>query len=266
MFTAHALLTITIWINLWADVGLAQVFQYFLVDNNKQTASVLDTIKLPTCTHIDLEQNVTLRGGINSGHFTKLGEVADMQTCIDACCQDLKCDVAFMPETTCYSLKCFNEGLCETVPAKPRKSKKNVQISHIVRGGGRGDDLETFSAQQGIGKYVPKEKVTRTCTPSKRIYNATLRGGKYAGRMVTLNVSNIYECVEKCCNRPQCDLIYWWKGRCHAVSCYTDELCKSTDAHDDGVNILVYINIRNRERKKDKGKKNSVYCCEMFLA
>jgi hypothetical protein len=123
------------------------------VDNNKQTASVLDTIKLPTCTHMDLRQNVTLRGGIKSGNFTKLGEVADMQTCIDACCQDLKCDVAFMAETTCYSLRCFTERLCETVPAKPRRTKKNVQISHIVRGGGRGDDLETFSQQQGIEKY-----------------------------------------------------------------------------------------------------------------
>lgn len=123
------------------------------MDNNKQTASVLDTIKLPTCTHIDLEQNVTLRGGINSGNFTKLGEVADMQTCIDACCQDLKCDVAFMPQTTCYSLKCFDEKLCETVPAVRRRSNKSVQISHIVRGGGRGDDLDTFSQQQGIGKY-----------------------------------------------------------------------------------------------------------------
>lgn len=123
------------------------------MDNNKQTASVLDTIKLPTCTHIDLRQNVTLRGGIKSGNFTKLGEVADMQTCIDACCQDLKCDVAFMAETTCYSLRCFSDRLCQTVPAKPRRSKKNVQISHIVRGGGRGDDLETFSQQQGIEKY-----------------------------------------------------------------------------------------------------------------
>ena len=129
------------------------VFQYFLVDNNKQTASVLDTIKLPTCTHIDLRQNVTLRGGIKSGNFTKLGEVADMQTCIDACCQDLKCDVAFMAETTCYSLKCFSEKVCETVPSKPRRTNKSVQISHIVRGGGRGDDLETFSQQQGIEKY-----------------------------------------------------------------------------------------------------------------
>ena len=76
-----------------------------------------------------------------------------MQTCIDACCQDLKCDVAFMPQTTCYSLKCFDEKLCETVPAVRRRSNKSVQISHIVRGGGRGDDLDTFSQQQGIGKY-----------------------------------------------------------------------------------------------------------------
>ncbi|XP_028397045.1 protein cueball-like [Dendronephthya gigantea] len=253
MLTPSLLLAMTIWINLWPDVAMAQVFQYFLVDNNKQTASVLDTIKLPTCTHIDLRQNVTLRGGIKSGNFTKLGEVADMQTCIDACCQDLKCDVAFMAETTCYSLKCFTERVCETVPSKPRRTNKSVQISHIVRGGGRGDDLETFSQQQGIEKYVPKDKTKRICTPSKRVYNASLRGGKYAGNMAPLNVSNIYECIERCCNRPQCDLVYWRNGRCHAVSCYTDELCKSSKADNGEENILVYINKRAHRRVKDKG-------------
>jgi hypothetical protein len=29
----------------------------------------------------------------------------------------------------------------------------SVRISHIVRGGGNGDDLENFKKTQGIGKY-----------------------------------------------------------------------------------------------------------------
>ena len=71
--------------------------------------------------------------------------------------------------------------------------------------------------------------------------------------MAPMNVSNIYECIERCCNKPQCDLIYWRKGRCHAVSCYTDELCKSSQADNEEENILVYINKRGHTRMKNKG-------------
>ena len=63
------------------------VFQYFIVNSNDATAKVIDTVKLPTCTHIDQKKNVTLRGGITSGKFTKHGLVKNLQTCIDACCQ-----------------------------------------------------------------------------------------------------------------------------------------------------------------------------------
>ncbi len=63
------------------------VFQYFIVNSNDATAKVIDTVKLPTCTHIDQRKNVTLRGGITSGKFTKHGIVKDLQTCVDACCR-----------------------------------------------------------------------------------------------------------------------------------------------------------------------------------
>ena len=67
------------------------VFQYFIVNNKDQTAKVIDTVKLPTCTHLDQKDNVTLRGGIKAGKFTKHGVAQDMKTCIDACCQVKKC-------------------------------------------------------------------------------------------------------------------------------------------------------------------------------
>ena len=57
------------------------------MNNKDQTAKVIDTIKLPTCTHLDQEHNVTLRGGIGAGKFTKHGVVPSMAHCINACCQ-----------------------------------------------------------------------------------------------------------------------------------------------------------------------------------
>lgn len=132
----------------------AAVFQMFLMDQKGENAQVLDTVKLPTCTHLDIKHDVTLRGGIKSGNFTKLGYLRDMQTCIDACCQDQKCDVAFMPGHACYSVSCFSEKLCESIPAVPSTAaNKSVRISHVVRGGGKGDDLEQFKKTQGMAKY-----------------------------------------------------------------------------------------------------------------
>ena len=131
-----------------------KVFQMFLMDQKGENAQVLDTVKLPTCTHLDIKHDVTLRGGIKSGNFTKLGYLRDMQTCIDACCQDEKCDVAFMPGHVCYSVSCFNEKLCESIPAVPSiAANRSVRISHVVRGGGKGDDVEQFKKTQGMSRY-----------------------------------------------------------------------------------------------------------------
>ena len=136
------------------------VFQMFLVDQKGENAQVLDTVKLPTCTHLDIKHDVTLRGGIKSGNFTKLGYLRDMQTCIDACCQDEKCDVAFMPGHVCYSVSCFSAKLCESIPAVPSiAANRSVRISHVVRGGGKGDDLEQFKKTQGMEKYSKRNVV-----------------------------------------------------------------------------------------------------------
>ena len=138
---------------LWKSIHFA-VFQMFLMDQKGENAQVLDTVKLPTCTHLDIKHDVTLRGGIKAGNFTKLGYLRDMQTCVDACCQDQKCDVAFMPGHVCYSVSCFSEKLCESIPAVPSiAANRSVRISHVVRGGGKGDDLEQFKKTQGMAKY-----------------------------------------------------------------------------------------------------------------
>lgn len=140
------------------------VFQMFLMDQKGENAQVLDTVKLPTCTHLDIKHDVTLRGGIKAGNFTKLGYLRDMQTCVDACCQDQNCDVAFMPGHVCYSVSCFSDKLCESIPAVPSiAANRSVRISHVVRGGGKGDDLEQFKKTQGMAKY---SKLTFfLCTP-----------------------------------------------------------------------------------------------------
>lgn len=67
--------------------------------------------------------------------------------------KDEKCDVAFMPGQTCYRVNCFNESQCESVPAKPSNlAGGEVRISHIIRGGGAGDDVDEFRKRNGVNR------------------------------------------------------------------------------------------------------------------
>jgi len=235
------------------QLASAQVFQYFVVDNNDQSAHVLGTVKLPTCTHIDIKENVTLRGGIKAGNFTKHGIVQSLQTCIDACCQDKTCDVAFMPGHTCYTVSCFNKHLCDSIPAVPSHAANgSVQISHIVRGGGNGDNLANFRKYQGIDRFVEKEH----CVPSRVAYNYTLRGGKFAGHMQEFGkVSHVRECIGHCCENKICEVALMINNDCYGVDCFTRELCQGIPLHSKHLSTaLVYMNQRSSQRGKDKDK------------
>ena len=67
--------------------------------------------------------------------------------------QDPSCSVAFMPGNICYTVQCFSDKLCESIPANPSQAANgSVQISHIVRGGGAGDDVDEFRTKFGINK------------------------------------------------------------------------------------------------------------------
>ena len=88
--------------------------------------------------------NVTLRGGISTGHFRDRGKVPNMRACVEICCISKSCDVAFMLKNNCFSVTCFNEKLCEAVRARssiyaPRivyiyaRTKSEVFTSQSVR-------------------------------------------------------------------------------------------------------------------------------------
>ena len=67
--------------------------------------------------------------------------------------QDEACTVAFMPGRICYTVHCYSEELCQSIPANPSQAANgSVQISHIVRGGGKGDDVDEFRTKFGINK------------------------------------------------------------------------------------------------------------------
>ena len=91
---------------------------------------------IESCLQSPIQQNVTLRGGINAGSFKKLAQFVAMQLCIRLCCEEKGCDVALMSGKNCYGVQCFSEELCTAVPAK--KAPSSLMISHVtITGEGR---------------------------------------------------------------------------------------------------------------------------------
>ena len=85
----------------------------------------------PLCYRSPILQNVTLRGGIEAGYFRKLAEHVAMKLCVELCCEEKGCDVAFMWGKHCYGVQCFSHDLCEAVPAK-QKINEPIMISHVT--------------------------------------------------------------------------------------------------------------------------------------
>lgn len=92
-----------------------------------------------SCKESAIQQNVTLKGGIDAGYFRKLAQHVAMRLCVELCCEEKGCDVAFMWGKNCYGVQCFTHELCSTVPASSRKVSGLLMISHV-----------TFHGQKGI--------------------------------------------------------------------------------------------------------------------
>ena len=90
----------------------------------------------PSCYRSPILQNVTLRGGIQAGYFRKLAEHVAMKLCVELCCEEKGCDVAFMWGKHCYGVQCFSRDLCEAVPAK-RDVTESIMLSHVTFQGER---------------------------------------------------------------------------------------------------------------------------------
>lgn len=69
-----------------------------------------------SCDATPIEYNVTLKMGLHSGVFQKVGRVDSMDDCIEMSCKEPRSDVAFMLGSMCYAVHCYSADLCKTVP------------------------------------------------------------------------------------------------------------------------------------------------------
>lgn len=86
---------------------------YFTLAQPTATAPIKNT-----CTPISEAQNMTFINGINSGNFSDMGQVDNMEDCKARCCQDKKCNIAFKIQSDCYGVRCYSKDSCRTRLAK----------------------------------------------------------------------------------------------------------------------------------------------------
>ena len=205
------------------------------------------------CKALITRKNVTLRGGINSGHFKDEGTVKSMERCIELCCGRANCSVALMLLNRCFSVICYNETSCKSIPARSlifqpqlvyvgrQLSSPIISVTHI----------DTISKTQGstpLFSITTKSKTSMVrlhdnCGYGNLEKEATLRGGVNAGSFLDAGlVSNIEQCADHCCNSIKCDVAFMIMKRCFLVMCFSSRLCESIPARNaDYFTELVHV-------------------------
>ncbi|KAJ7382468.1 hypothetical protein OS493_034629 [Desmophyllum pertusum] len=212
------------------------------------------------CEASVIRQNVTLRGGIKSGHFKDQGTVDSMERCIELCCSRDNCSVAFMLLNRCFSVSCYNDTSCNSTPA--RSLIFQPQLAYIRRNvtskGTLDNRLKTmaisktqvsanvFSSSNALTRKEDKNNLARfpdNCRYGDSEKDVTFRGGLNAGSFLDTGVvSNIKECVDNCCHATKCDVAFVIMKRCFLVTCYSSRLCQSIPARNlDYLTEMVHV-------------------------
>ena len=202
------------------------------------------------CETSVIEKNVTLRGGIKSGQFTDQGTVENMQRCIELCCSRGNCSVAFMLLNRCFSVSCYNNTLCTSIPARSlvfqpqlafirRDSHSEVlpslqlkKISKLQVSSTTLFSTSELRRKENTSRVVHSQENCRYRNAEKQM---TLRGGLNAGSFLETGVvANIEQCVNHCCHATTCDVAFMIMTRCFLVKCYSSRLCESIPVQNVG--------------------------------
>ena len=195
------------------------------------------------CETSVIEKNVTLRGGIKSGQFTDQGTIENMQRCIELCCSRGNCSVAFMLLNRCFSVSCYNDTLCTSIPARSLVFQPQLAF---IRGDSHSEVLPSLQLkkisklQVSSSKFFSTSELRRKENTSRVVHSQencrygnaekqmTLRGGLNAGSFLEIGVvANIEQCVNHCCHTTTCDVAFMITKRCFLVKCYSSRLCES---------------------------------------
>ena len=225
-------------------------------------------------------------GSMEPGSWRLGGKTSNGSKCVELCCSQSGCDLAFQIGEFCYSLACYEDnrgcnplalpvGLSylrfkrrgklaakhtsnledklprKVVPNRTTQSKKKKVLERPIDG--EGDGVPSHSAK------VFKKMIQRTNWYGSEVSglcgysvwrNMFFRAGHNAGEFrQARNISNVRTCAENCCNSTSCDVAYMVENICFLVKCRDESSCEPVYLHNfEYPSSLVYIT------KKDTGK------------
>lgn len=163
---------------------------------SKATPELVRSMERSLCKASVTRQNETLRGGIKSGHFKDEGIAESMERCIELCCNRDNCSVALMLLNRCFSVSCYNESSCESIPARslifqPQlayvRRNLNSHITSVTRFKTISKTLvstDIFSSSPELARTENKNSLAHfhdNCRHGNLEKEVTLRGGLNAG-------------------------------------------------------------------------------------
>lgn len=83
------------------------------------------------CSKNSVFYSADLKGGRNSGLFSRVGHVDDVKDCIKKCCLTPRCDLAYLDKSTCYTVICHFPSLCQPI----RAVKSHTTLGYVSRKG-----------------------------------------------------------------------------------------------------------------------------------
>ncbi|XP_054708646.1 dyslexia-associated protein KIAA0319 homolog [Uloborus diversus] len=79
-------------------------------------------------TKLLVDSQSTPYGNLSAGAYKKINDAETLTDCVDVCCEDETCNVAFLFNTSCYSIQCDSYKLCQPL----KRSGKKFEKSYVV--------------------------------------------------------------------------------------------------------------------------------------
>ena len=222
-------------------------------------------------------------GSLEPGSWRLGGKTSNGSKCVELCCLQSGCDLAFQIGEFCYSLACYEDnrgcnplalpvGLSylrfkrrEKLATKhagsledklPRKvvsnrttqSEKKKVLGRPIEGESAGipsPSAKVFSKMIQSTNWYGSE-VSGLCGYSVW-RNMFFRAGHHAGEFrQARNISSVRTCAENCCNSTSCDVAYIVENICFLVKCRDESSCEPVYLHNfEYSSSLVYITKKN---------------------
>jgi len=111
------------------------------ISNDKKSAkttqskpSTAATKQHPVCKQSDVQHSDIVKdrglGNINPKNITFLGNVPTMNDCMAMCCSKRQCNIAYMKNTSCFGVTCYDQEKCKV---KNNTIESGTKLALMIR-------------------------------------------------------------------------------------------------------------------------------------